>query len=175
MKAFAVLGLALVSACSNAGDGAVDASPLGDSGIDAPVDADVDASAPMRVLVLNEVAAAGDPEDWIEIVNASGAPVAINEFMFVDEPGNLAKAWPFTPMTLAPGERYVQEISDALNAFKLGADEEIWIYHRADGSLSDGVDWADGDSPAGGSFARIPDTSGQFATRTRDTRGQANN
>lgn len=168
--------LVMLAACSNAADPAVDAfvGPPDASTIDAPADAALDApmGVPIRILVLNEVVASGAP-DWFEIVNATSAPVELSQFVYVDAAGDFTKARAFPPMVLGPGARYVQDVDDVTSGFKLAGDEELWVYRAADHALSDGVDWADGASPAGMSYARVPDVFGPFVTQTA-TRGTAN-
>ncbi len=130
-----------------------------------------DSTAP--ALALTEVAAAGIPDDWVEVLNVSDEPVELVDFVVVDERGRLDRARPLGATTLAPGERQVCAIDDATTGFRLAGDEEVWIYRAADGALVDGVDWAQGASPPGGSLARRGD-SGGFATITTDSRGAAN-
>src|SRR5262245_54275268 len=146
----------LLCACSNAADPHTD-GPL------PPVDAppEPDAPAAQRILVINEVAASETP-DWFEVVNVSGAPIQLDQFIYVDIANDFAKARPFPPMMLVPGAYYVQTVDDATSGFKLAGDEELWVYGAANHALSDGVDWAQGDSPAGMSFARSPDKTGMF-------------
>jgi len=171
-----VAALALAAACSNAANPDPDA-PVPDAvpPIDAVVaDAGPDARTTLRILVINEVAAAGTPTDWFEVVNATTAPIQLSDFIFVDVADDFVKARPLTAGTLAPGARHVQDVSDAQNGFGLGGDEELWLYRASDQMLSDGVDWVEGASPAGGSFARIPDIFGPFTTVTPDTRGAPN-
>jgi len=154
----------LFAACSNAADPAVDAH-VGPSDSLHAIDAAIDspAGAPVRTLALDEVAASETP-DWFEIVNATLAPVQLAEFVYVDASGDFARAKAFPAMMLGPGARYVQNVDDATSGFKLASDEELWIYRASDHALSDGVDWAAGDSPAGMSFARSPDIFGPFVT-----------
>lgn len=120
----------------------------------------VPAPAPRHGLVLTEVAAAGDPYDWIEVKNVSGQSLDLVDYVYVDLRGDLDRARPFSDVTLAPGERHLQPISLLRSGFALGADEEVWIYRAADGALVDGADWDDGASPPGGSLARLGDTGG---------------
>lgn len=168
--------LLLLAACSNAADPAVDAfvGPPDASTIDAAPDAPIDAPAgvPLRLLVINEVGA-GDTPDWFEIVNATTSPIQLSEFVYVDVAGDFTKARAFPAMSLGPGARYVQDVDDATSGFKLGSDEELWVYRASDHALSDGVDWPEGASPAGMSYARVPDVFGAFVTQTA-TRGAAN-
>ena len=76
-------------------------------------------------------------------------------------------------VTLGPGARYVQDVDDTTAGFKLGSDEELWIYRTADHEISDTVDWAEGASPATMSYRRMPDVFGPYATGAQ-TRGTAN-
>ncbi len=172
LTTFAIsLGL---SACANAADPAVDALPkLGDGTL--PTDAaTIDASeVALRILVINEVAA-GETPDWFEIVNATSAPVQLDQFVFVDNAGDFAKAVSFPAMTLGPGAYFTQNVDGVTIPFKLASDEELWVYRATDHALSDGVDWAEGASPAGSSYARVPDTVGPFQTVTPPTKGSRN-
>jgi hypothetical protein len=152
--------LVAVIACSNAAnpqtpDAAqpVDA-PAGD--IDAPVVA-------LRLLVVNEVAA-GEAPDWFEVVNATASPLELADFIYVDAAGDFAKARAFPAMTLAPGAYFAQDVDDLISGFKLGSDEEVWVYRASDQALSDGVDWPEGAAPTGMSFARAPTITGDFVT-----------
>ncbi len=116
-------------------------------------------------VVINEVAAKGDPADWFELFNIDRVPVDVSGWTFdedvtVDAPGLGVIA---DGTILAPGAFLRVEVSDEASGFKLGADEALILFN-ADGQVVDAVDWSDGDSPAGGSLARIPDGVGQFHT-----------
>lgn len=169
--------LLLLVACSNAADPiAIDAppgKPTDASLIDAPkvyMDAP---PAMIRILVVNEVVAAGSP-DWIEVVNATTSPVQLSDFIFVDERDNFAKAVPFPAQMLGPGGYATVDLDGVVVPFKLSADEEVWVYRASDHALSDGVDWTDGDSPDNGSYARVPDTFAPFVTSMHPTKGAPN-
>ena len=160
----------LVAACSNAADPATtpDAPIIGgDAAPDAP------AGPPLDILRVNEVAAAGAPADWLEIVNASQAAVELSDYCFVDS-SPIAMCSPLPAMSLAPGAYFAIDATDETNGFKLGSDEEVSIYRIADQRLSDKADWTEGDSPGGESFARIPDTTGAFVRTNMVTRAAAN-
>ncbi len=164
----------VLAACSNASSSTVDAPPHGQ--IDAPAVADasaVDAPPALRLLVVNEVAASETP-DWFEVVNATASPIEMSDFIFVDAAGDFTKAVPFAQHTLGPGEYFAQDVDGTTVPFKLAGDEELWVYRKSDHLLSDGVDWAEGDSPAGGSFARNPDVFGAFVTTMHQTKGTPN-
>jgi hypothetical protein len=165
--------LILLAACSNAADPVTDASLVRG---DAPPTIDAMPDAPggmLRIVVINEVAASEAP-DWFEIVNATTAPIQLADFIFVDNKGDFAKAVAFPAQMLGPGAFATQDVDGVVVPFKLASDEELWVYRASDHALSDGVDWADGDSPAGGSFARIPDTFAPFVTTTHQTKGTPN-
>lgn len=160
--------LLAVAACS-AASSSPDASPLA---VDAAaVDAAPGGPCPLTV---NEVAAAGVPDDWFELVNVGDAPLDLAQFRFTDEAADLAGAIPLPATVLAPGARHVQEVSDAVNGFGLGAGDAVWIYRVGVAAPCTGVDWDSGDAPAGGSWARVPDAIGSYQTTTPDTRGVAN-
>lgn len=155
----------LITACSNAAD------PASSDAAFANVDASV--GPPLDILRVNEVAASGAP-DFVEIINVSSAAVELSEYCYVDVAGDLAKCKPFPAMSLAPDAHFAQDIDDVVSGFKIGSDEEIWIYRIADARVSDSLDWAEGDSPTNESFARFPDKSGTFARTNVVTKGAAN-
>jgi hypothetical protein len=157
--------VSLLAACSNAADPVQPDAPT--SMIDAP------SGPPLDILRVNEVVAAGAP-DWIEVINVSSAPVELSEYCYVDVAGDFAKCKPFPAMQLAPDAHFAQDVDDPISGFKLGGDEEIWIYRIADSRVSDSLDWAEGDSPANESFARIPDKTGTFQKTNVVTKATAN-
>ena len=57
--------------------------------------------------------------------------------------------------------------------FGLGGDEELGIW-TLDGILLAQVDWDEGQSGEGQSYARIPDATGDFQTTGNATPGAAN-
>lgn len=125
-------------------------------------------------LVLNEVAAAGDPEDWIEIYNASDQPVALSDLWMTDDPeGEPFKGAFEQGAALLPGQYLVVYLSDDYPGFKLGKDEAFALFDN-DGQRLDGTDWEEGGSPEGGSWARLPNLTGDFATTWAPTPGAPN-
>ena len=126
-------------------------------------------------LIINEVAAKGDPLDWVELHNASDAPIDLSGYLLADDLEDPDKRVAFPPDTvLAPGAYLqIQLDKDAWPGFALGSDEEVGIW-TADGNLVDQVDWDDGQSGEGASFARVPDASGGFRTVTNPTPGTPN-
>ncbi|HVV85445.1 MAG TPA: lamin tail domain-containing protein [Kofleriaceae bacterium] len=148
-----------------------------DSGVDAPPPLDgasPDSAFEHCPLAVNEVAAAGDPEDWIELLNIGDASIDLAGFMFSDEADDPAHAAPLPASMLAPGDRHVEEVTDGDEGFQLGAADAVWLYRVGTTVHCDGVVWRSGDSPAGGSYSRIPDGVGPWQTTTPDTRGVPN-
>lgn len=134
------------------------------------------AAAPSSTgLVINEVAARGDPRDWFELYNASDEPIILADFAWADDLADPDKRVPFPDdAILAPGAYLqIQLDKDGWPGFALGSDEELGIW-TTDGVLVARVDWAEGQSGAGMSFARIPDGTGAFQTVDHPTPGTAN-
>lgn len=183
MRGWVAIALALVG-CADAVEGADDWRRLGqgaieiDAGVDsgdAGAGADALDAPPPGHVVINEVAAAGEPVDWFEVYNIDAVPVDLSAWTFSDDitapapgPGG------FAPGTvLAPGAFLYVEVSDAATGFKLGGDEGLVLFDGA-GRVVSAVDWRDGDSPAGHSLARVPDGIGPFTTVADGSPGEAN-
>ena len=131
--------------------------------------------APDIGLVINEVAAKGDPLDWFELHNTLPDPIGLFAFLVADDLDDPSKRVAFLPGTeIQPGEYLQFEVdNDNWAGFRLGGDEELGIW-LADGTLVAMVDWDEGDSGEGQSYARIPDGSGAFQTVGNPTPGAAN-
>ncbi len=126
-------------------------------------------------LVINEVAAKGDPLDWFELHNASRVPIALDGFEMADDLTDVGKRVPFPAGTVIQPGAYMQFSldKDGWPGFALGSDEELGIW-LLDGTLVASVDWEDGQSGADQSYARVPDVAGGFATVDTPTPGAAN-
>ena len=126
-------------------------------------------------LVINEVAAKGDPLDWFELYNASDSAIALANFVVADDLEDAGKRVAFpSDMVIEPGGYLQIEVdSDNWAGFKLGGDEELGVW-TSEGVLVDSVDWEEGDSGEGESYARMPDGSGEFQTVGSPTPGAAN-
>jgi hypothetical protein len=159
----------LATACS----GAVD--PVGrDAGTPGTNNARVDAGPSVfSGLVINEVAAAGDPADWFELYNGTSQTLDLASFTFTDDAATPTKGTFATGTMLAPGAYIVQEVSDETVGFKLGGDEALYLFDPT-GAIVDEVDWDEGASPAGGSYGRIPNATGPFKTLATPTPGAEN-
>ena len=126
-------------------------------------------------LVINEVAAKGDPLDWFELYNASDSHLALANFTVADDLDDPGKRVAFPAgLVIAPGEYLQVEVDkDAWPGFALGSDEELGVW-TADGVLVDKVDWDEGQSGEGMSYARVPDVTGDFRGVANPTPGGMN-
>ena len=136
-------------------------------------------------LVINEVAAKGEPLDWFELHNSTDQHISLANFFVADDLTDIGKRVAFpTNLGIAPGEYLKVEVdTDNWAGFKLGGDEELGIWTlagsekegwSADGDLVDSVDWDEGDSGEGESYARVPDGNGEFQTVDNPTPGATN-
>ena len=148
--------------------GGIPSSPEGSEG-------DAGTTEAYTGLVINEVAAKGDPLDWFELYNASGEEIALADFVVADDLKDAAKRVAFPDELVIPQGGYLQiELDkDGWPGFALGEDEELGIW-TADGALVAEVDWDEGQAREGMSFARVPDAIGEFQTVGNPTPGAAN-
>ncbi|HEY4179985.1 MAG TPA: hypothetical protein VGM90_24250 [Kofleriaceae bacterium] len=132
-----------------------------------------DPNAPLRTLVINEVAAA-ETTDWVEVVNTTNAQVEASDYCYVDN--SAAACFPFPAGTIAAGGYLAVDASDAISGFAYGSADSAIVKRVSDLHISDSVDWTAGQAgPAGSSYARHPDTTGAFANTSTQTRGAKNN
>ena len=126
-------------------------------------------------LVINEVAAKGDPLDWFELHNPTTEPVPLDGLVFADDLLDAGKRVAFPAGTTIEPGAYLQFSldKDGWPGFALGGDEELGIW-LADGTHVDSVDWDEGQAPEGGSYARVPDATGDFQTVDNPTPGATN-
>ena len=126
-------------------------------------------------LIVNEVAAQGEPLDWFELYNDSDEPMDLADFLMADDLTDLGKRTPFPEGTVIEAGAYLQvELDkDGWPGFALGRGEELGIW-TAGGLLVAEVDWESGDADEGTSWARIPDVTGEFQTVDTPTPGAPN-
>ena len=139
-----------------------------------PEEGDDEAGAEIG-LVINEVAAQGDPLDWFELYNASDGPIDLADFVMADDLTDESKRTPFPDGTVIEAGEFLQiELDkDGWPGFALGRDEELGIW-TADGLLVAQIDWKKGQAGEGTSWARIPDITGDFQTVDTPTPGAPN-
>ncbi len=133
------------------------------------------AAPPDAGLVINEIAAQGDPLDWFELYNSSDSQLALANFVVADDLSDAGKRVAFPSDLVIPPGGYLQvELDkDGWPGFALGRDEELGIW-TADGVPVARADWDEGQADAGASYARVPDVSGEFQTVRTPTPGTAN-
>jgi len=126
-------------------------------------------------LVINEVAAQGDPLDWFELYNASDESIDLADFVMADDLTDESKRTPFPDGTVIEAGEFLQiELDkDGWPGFALGRDEELGIW-TADGLLVAQIDWEKGQADEGTSWARLPDITGDFQTVDTPTPGAPN-
>ena len=133
------------------------------------------ASTAAGELIINELAAKGDPLDWVELYNVTGGEIDLAGYVIADDLNDESKRVAFPEgLVIQPGQ-YLQIELDKKSwpGFALGSDEELGIWTR-DGTLVDQINWEDGQSPKDHSLARIPDISGPFQTVEDPTPKMAN-
>ena len=126
-------------------------------------------------LIINEVASQGKPLDWFELYNSSGSHLALANFVVADDLADADKRVAFpSDLVIPPGEYLQIELDkDGWPGFALGKDEELGIW-TSEGDLVAQVDWSEGQSVAGDTYARVPDVTGDFQTVIKPTPGAAN-
>ena len=116
-------------------------------------------------LVINELAAKGDPLDWFELYNTSDSRIALANFVVADDLEDAGKRVAFpSEWLISPGEFLQVELDkDGWPGFALGGDEELGIW-TSEGVMVDSIDWNEGDAGEGESYSRLPDGTGEFHT-----------
>ena len=171
-EASAEAGATVSGSFSGVFGGIPPALPPGDAGKD---EASSGAAPPGAGLVINEIAAQGDPLDWFELYNSSDSQLALANFVVADDLADAGKrvAFPSDLVIPAGGYLHVELDKDGWPGFALGRDEELGIW-AAGGVPVARADWAEGQADAGASYARVPDVSGEFQTVRTPTPGDAN-
>ena len=165
-------GAAIVGSFS----GLIEWEPSTDSSDSGSEGSDTVGSATLEIgLVVNEVAAKGDPLDWFELHNTLPDPIGLFALLVADHLTDASKRVAFPPGTeIQPGEYLQFQLDkDGWPGFALGGDEELGIW-LADGTLVAMIDWDEGQSGEGQSYARIPNVTGDFQTVSNPTPGAAN-
>ena len=168
-------GAAISASFSGVFGGPVDVEPQPIDPDGVPYPGDVGSVTTEGGLVINEIAAKGDPLDWFELYNASGDTITLADYVVADDLDDEAERVTFPAgLEIAAGEYLQVEVdSDNWAGFKLGGDEELGIW-TADGELVALVNWNEGHSGEGESLARVPDVTGDYQTVSNPTPGAAN-
>jgi hypothetical protein len=121
-------------------------------------------------LVINEIVArtTDGSNDWIELYVVGNDPVYLGDHSLVDDAEGRVPA-PLPGIALGPGEFIVIQATDEdpndgsyYVPFRLGADDSVTLYWGI--NIVDVLDWEDGDAPAGYSYGRLPDGTGEAQT-----------
>lgn len=172
-----VLGMALCGASLGACDEAVSTADVGDTAVAADTsDTSEEVLVPVLAVVVNEVAPAGAPDDWVELFNAGETRADLGGWALRDEDPRHGFVLP-AGTSIAPRGYLVvgRGVTEGVVGFDfgLGAADGIFLFDAA-GRLADGTSWDDGAAPAGASWGRIPDGSGGFVTLETPSRGARN-
>ena len=170
-----VLELSSAGATPGAVIAGVFTGAFGDARLPTGAAADSGAASPSAGLVINEVAAKGDPLDWFELHNPTPDPISLDGFVMADDLADAGKRVGFPAGTTIEAGGYMafRLDKDGWPGFALGGDEELGVW-RSDGDLVDSVDWEEGDSGGDQSYARMPDATGGFQTVDKPTPGAPN-
>ena len=170
-----VLELSSAGATPGAVIAGVFTGAFGDTRLPTGAAAEASTASPGAGLVINEVAAKGDPLDWFELHNPTPDPISMDGFVMADDLADAGKRVAFPAgATIGAGEYMAFRLDkDGWPGFALGGDEELGVW-RTDGDLVDSVDWEEGDSPGDQSYARVPDATGDFQTVNSPTPGAPN-
>ena len=125
-------------------------------------------------LRINEVAAAGEPFDWFELYNTTDHAISLAGLRFGDNIGDEDSAVAFPEgASVEAGGFYLVSFEEDWPGFGLGQKEELALFTQ-NGNVLDSVDWAEGDSPEGKSYGRLPDGTGVFRTLDIPSPGATN-
>ncbi|MDP6942803.1 MAG: lamin tail domain-containing protein [Myxococcota bacterium] len=124
-------------------------------------------------VVINEIAADGAPEDWIELLNRSDETVDLGGWTLTDDDPEHVHAFA-DGHTLGAGA-YLLLLRDDAGGFAFGLGGSDAVNLRApDDTLVDSTEWVGGQSPKEHAWGRIPNGSGDFMTLETPTPGGPN-
>ncbi len=124
-------------------------------------------------VILNEAVASdlAGGDDWVELLNLSGADVDLEGWQLLDDGGN---SYSFgAGASIGTGVMARLVVEQTTFDFGLGKEDGVWLVD-ADGRVLDVTTWLDGENAAGQSRARIPDGEGPFVTSNTPTKGEPN-
>ena len=129
---------------------------------------------PVIDVVINEVESNGDNTDWVEIRNNGNTAVDISGWYVTDDKGvERVEGNETTPLKegtiLAPGAYYVFD-GDSDFTFGLGKEDTVTVYQK-DGTVVAEYSW---NGHAAGTYARIPDGTGEFVDVPVSSKGTEN-
>jgi hypothetical protein len=124
---------------------------------------------------LNEINPKGEPFDWVEVFNLSDAEIDLSGCSLSDDADDPARYILSQGVeSLVPPQGFaVFVISSETTGFALGADEMV-VLSTPTGDVIDLIDYERDSAPAGTSYGRIPDGSGDWRTLYEPTPAAAN-
>jgi hypothetical protein len=131
---------------------------------------DTRGAADFTGLVINELVADGDPNDWVELYNTSDATLDLANVSYSDDPEDITRAV-FPAGTQIGAGGYV---SVDLTEFGLSKDGEDLTLYAPNGEVIDSVTYGVGDAVDGRSYGRFPNGTGDFASLGEVTRDREN-
>ncbi len=123
-------------------------------------------------LVINEVAPAGAPADWIELHNPTGDAVNLEGWVFRDSDDAHGFTFPAGATVEAGGWLVVEEGPEGFD-FGIGAADGARLF-APDTTLIDATEWTAETLPRAANWGRLPDGTGEFTPLFIPTRGAAN-
>jgi len=125
-------------------------------------------------LVINEVVAAGDPDDVVELYNGTFEDIDLMGYAVSDDPEGEPLLVTLEESLVVPARGFaLLVVSDERLGFKLGSAEGFSLSDPT-GALVDSTFWTEGQSPADGAWARDPDGTGPFRSFALSTLGAPN-
>jgi len=110
----------------------------------------------------------------VELFNTTNVELDLSSLYLTDDATALTKASVPSGTVLPANGFVVIDIADETVGFKIGGDEAILLVAADGTTILDQADWAEGESPDGKSWGRIPDVTGPFKTLDTPTPAQAN-
>ena len=144
-----------------------------DTPVEAPADAtslpdSAEPSVSATGLVINELAASGVPDDWVELYNGGTESIDLGGWTLTDSDPLHTHVFPGGQTIGAGGYKLLLRKEAGAFTFGLGAMDSVVLYDDS-GLIVDRVDWAEGASPADTSYGRIPNGTGDFETLVSPT------
>lgn len=176
---------AAVSLCSCGGDDGTAADTLADTSAETtaevtaettdtgtPETSDARETVETLAIVINEIAPAGTPDDWIELFNAGATTVDLSGWTLRDD--DPTHGYTFPAGTLLPAGVYLA-IGRGPDGFDFGlGGADAVLLSKPDQTIVDQTAWTTVDLPDGANWGRYPNGSGAFKTLWNPTRGAAN-
>ena len=124
-------------------------------------------------IIINEIAATGAGEDWVEFYNKGLESVNLGGWLFTDADPEHAYIFPDNTLIEAGGFVLVARSATAGFDFGLGDADKVVLYN-SEGEKVHEVAWNDGDAPSGTTYGFLPDGQGDPQTLYEPTPGAPN-